>query len=309
MPSLSAVIPNYNHAKYLPFSIESIMKQSYKPIELIIVDDASTDNSLDVVSHYQKMHPEIFLCKNTENMGANFSFVQGAKLARGDYVVLCAADDMPKPMFFEKSMAVIKKCPNLGLTCADVDYFDDKRSFIFRGIKSDKTLILAPNESFELMRKKGFAIHSQASVFKTDLVIKFGMDDNLISLADSFLNLQIANEAPIAYIPLTLGAFRMVKTSFSHRHKKQLFKRNKAYLYMMKKIAKDKQFYKTLKKSGGLAIAGLFMIVFLIIHPKYWSFFPSTTAVILKRKFRYFYQMLKGRFLKFRLKKNKISLQ
>lgn len=120
---ISIVTPNYNHGHYLSELIESCLLQSYPHWELIIVDDASTDNSLDVAYSYARKHANIRVLENRENMGAIYSVNQGFKLSRGDYVVMRSADDIHLPGYFATAVDMLQKYPHAAFFCADIAYF------------------------------------------------------------------------------------------------------------------------------------------------------------------------------------------
>lgn len=94
-PSLSVIIPNYNYAEYLGLRIKTVLNQSVLPKEIIILDDASTDESMDVIRQY-KNHPdiEIKLVENQKNSGSVFKqWKKGLSLVSGDIVWIAESDD------------------------------------------------------------------------------------------------------------------------------------------------------------------------------------------------------------------------
>src|SRR5207245_472394 len=96
-PRISAIIPNFNHAKFLPRSVGSFLNQPLLPAEIIVVDDASTDNSLEVLNSLAQQHPIIRVLRNEKNMGVNASMNRAMAEAPGDYVLFTAADDELRP--------------------------------------------------------------------------------------------------------------------------------------------------------------------------------------------------------------------
>ena len=113
--TLSVVISNYNHAHYLPESLQAILSQSYRPLEVIVIDDASTDNSVDVIESFARKDPIVHLYRNEQNRGVFFSANRGLNLAAGEYIYWAAADDRVCPGFFEKSMDILAQYPQAGL--------------------------------------------------------------------------------------------------------------------------------------------------------------------------------------------------
>ena len=107
LKKVSVVIPNYNYSNYIIERIDSVLNQTYPIHELIILDDASTDNSVDVIEKKIKTIKDIDIrfIKNKENSGSVFSQWQKAFIeSKGDYVWIAEADDSCNPMFLEKVM-------------------------------------------------------------------------------------------------------------------------------------------------------------------------------------------------------------
>ncbi len=104
---ISVIIPNYNYGKYLKDRINSILKQSYPIFEIIILDDCSTDNSIDIIKTYEREYPLLIKTfYNTENSGSVFSqWEKGIDVASGNYIWIAEADDLSDENFLETLMA------------------------------------------------------------------------------------------------------------------------------------------------------------------------------------------------------------
>ena len=100
---VSIVVPNYNHSIYLEERINSILSQTYTDFELILLDDCSTDNSLEILNKY-RLHPKVsHFIVNTENSGSNYKqWNKGVKLAKGDLIWIAESDDTCDYYFLEK---------------------------------------------------------------------------------------------------------------------------------------------------------------------------------------------------------------
>ena len=96
-PLVTVIVLCYNHAKYLREAIQSVMVQDYDPVEIIIVDDASTDGSREVTKKILSDYPEIKGILLEENLGNCRAFNRGLQLAGGKYVIDLAADDLLLP--------------------------------------------------------------------------------------------------------------------------------------------------------------------------------------------------------------------
>lgn len=103
---VSVIVPNYNHAMYLEKRLESIYLQSYKNIEVILLDDCSSDNSLEILQKYHDMYPKITkLVTNTVNSKSVFNqWRRGISMARGEYIWIAESDDWCDHDFIEKML-------------------------------------------------------------------------------------------------------------------------------------------------------------------------------------------------------------
>lgn len=94
-PLISVVIPNYNHAQFLEKRIESVLNQTYKNIEIILLDDKSTDNSIDIIKKYEQSPVVSHVLQNTENSGSPFlQWKKGVSMSKGDLVWIAESDDL-----------------------------------------------------------------------------------------------------------------------------------------------------------------------------------------------------------------------
>jgi glycosyltransferase involved in cell wall biosynthesis len=105
---VTAAIPVYNGEKYLAEAIESVLSQTYEPIELIVVDDGSTDRSSEVVERYTQDH-DVTLIRREENAGQAVARNAAIKAARGAYWTSLDSDDMMTPDRIEKQVRQVEE--------------------------------------------------------------------------------------------------------------------------------------------------------------------------------------------------------
>lgn len=115
-PIVSVVIPNYNYAHYLDERINSILNQTFSDFEIILLDDASTDNSIEIIDKY-KNNPLVSHCiVNKENSGYVFhQWEKGINLARGKYIWIAESDDLATLDFLEKTVGALERHPEANL--------------------------------------------------------------------------------------------------------------------------------------------------------------------------------------------------
>lgn len=120
MVKVSVIIPNYNHERFLQQRIESILNQSYKDFEMILLDDCSTDNSVDILNQYKK-HPQVsHIIVNEKNGGSTFKqWQKGVALAVGEYVWIAESDDYAAECFLETAVKNLENNRQAGLFFSD----------------------------------------------------------------------------------------------------------------------------------------------------------------------------------------------
>ncbi len=108
MPKVSIIIPFYNVEKYISDCLNSVFNQTYNNIEVIIIDDASTDKSVAIVKSFMQANYDVTLLQSEEHHGIGYNRNLGLSLATGDYIAFVDADDIIRPDMIEKLMAAIK---------------------------------------------------------------------------------------------------------------------------------------------------------------------------------------------------------
>ena len=111
LPLISVVMATYNGSLYLAQQMESVLAQSYRNIELIVIDDCSTDNTIEILKGFQQNRPAIRIIKNETNLGYVKNFEKGCLLATGEYIALCDQDDYWHPDKIKNMQAAIGEFP------------------------------------------------------------------------------------------------------------------------------------------------------------------------------------------------------
>lgn len=106
---VSVITPVYNVEKYIDKTLESVFNQTYKDIEIVMVDDCSEDNSAEIISDFQKTHPEIIYFQQPHNMGAGAARNKCLEFASGQYVAFLDSDDLWYPEKLEKQINCMKE--------------------------------------------------------------------------------------------------------------------------------------------------------------------------------------------------------
>lgn len=121
MPKVSVIIPTYNNAKYIDKSINSVLSQTYKDFEIIIVDDGSSDNTKEVLKQYNGKIKYYY----QENKGVSFARNKGIRESSGEYIAFLDSDDVWFPNKIEIQILILEKDEKVGLVCSLVTTIDN----------------------------------------------------------------------------------------------------------------------------------------------------------------------------------------
>ena len=120
---VSIIIPSYNHALYIEQSIRSVLNQTHKNIELIVIDDGSTDESVKIINQIQDIRLSLY---QQENQGAHNAINYGCKLATGDYLAILNSDDIFYPNRLELILDFFDLNPMVDLVSSYIEIINDK---------------------------------------------------------------------------------------------------------------------------------------------------------------------------------------
>ena len=130
---ISIIIPCYNTAKYIDKCLDAIINESFKNYEIILVDDCSTDNTLDILKEYEKKYKFITVLKNEKNSGAGYSRNQALKIAKYDIISFIDSDDFVEENFHEELLKSMKN-NNSDISVCDI-YMKYEGDFIEQDTK------------------------------------------------------------------------------------------------------------------------------------------------------------------------------
>jgi glycosyltransferase involved in cell wall biosynthesis len=214
---VTVVVGCFNHAGFLEECLDSIDDQTYRDFELIFVDDASTDDSVEVarrrmatlgVPHTLVVHPtNTRICR---------TFNDGLRRAKGDYVVIMSADDRWYPWRLADQVELLDAAPPaVGAAYADADVIDEHSTITADGFLETMIGDRRPDGDlyFELLDQAIFVPHTvliRTAVFET-----IGFLDESLETEDHDLWLRISRSFSFAYHPRTSGSYRVLSTSLN----------------------------------------------------------------------------------------------
>lgn len=121
--TVSVIIPVYNVSRYIAYTLESILNQSYKDVEIVLVDDCSTDNSAEIIAKYASVHINVVYLKLERNQGAAVARNTALSNAKGRYVAFLDSDDLWCEGKLEKQLAFMEE-KGAAISCTAMDTID-----------------------------------------------------------------------------------------------------------------------------------------------------------------------------------------
>ncbi|MBK8477044.1 MAG: glycosyltransferase family 2 protein [Opitutaceae bacterium] len=217
-PRISIIAPNFNHGRFLPAMIDSCLEQSFQDWELIVIDDASTDNSVEIVDEYVRRHRNIRLIRNQVNQGPIRSVNRGFAVASGDYVVMRSADDINLPGYFQTAVALLEEYPQAAFFCGDIAYFREDPT-----VRQVETLGIGPTPGYYspevLIDRLGALLFTATPVLiRRELLVEVGYYRESHRWYNDWLpNMAWAFRKGVCYSPIPMMGCRLLSDSFGNK--------------------------------------------------------------------------------------------
>lgn len=142
-PLVSVVMPNYNGERFVSEAINTVLSQTYSNIELIVVDDCSTDNSPEIIENIARADSRVHFIRNTSNCGVSKTRNNGIQLAKGHYIAFLDNDDLWEKDKVERQLLLASK--GYLIVYCSYDFIDEKGELI------KKPFIVPPTTNFHKM--------------------------------------------------------------------------------------------------------------------------------------------------------------
>ena len=219
-PTLTTVLVNYNHARFLPESLGAILKQTRLPDELIVIDDKSIDSSVSVIREFLPRHPNARLIENPVNQGCFANVNDGVRAAVGDFLHFASADDVIFPRFYEAGLSLLQAYGGsvFSSRSAIVDEYGRESDVPspWAGMPLETDGYLSPQQSLDtLMREDGWFM-GNVSIFRRSSVLEYGgLPVDLQSFADGFMCRYLSLKEGACFSHEVLGAWRRMDSGFA----------------------------------------------------------------------------------------------
>jgi glycosyltransferase involved in cell wall biosynthesis len=217
VPKVSVVTPSYNHARFLPDRINSILEQTFQDFEWIIIDDCSTDGSQDVLRKLAGHDPRVTLLFHTQNMGMAATTREAIGLSSGEYIYRAESDDACDIRFLERMVQVLDAHPQVGLAYCRALHMDEN-GYLWGGLRQPKEDFVLKGTDFFLKLVLGrYSVSGPSMIFRReahDRVGGFGVGPFIVSCDYHFV-LRICLYYDIAYVSDPLAYHRLHGTNLS----------------------------------------------------------------------------------------------
>ena len=216
MIDISIIMPVYNEDKYLHAAIDSILSQTFDNFEFIIIDDASTDNSLQIIKSYTDKR--IILICNEYNVGNYPSRNKGLEIAVGKYICVMDADDVAYPQRLELQYQYLEACSDLWILGTGLDF----------SIPGMKWTLPSSHEQLMIgLLQDNVSLHSSLMI-RTDVMRKYGgYDEKYVYSSDYDLMSRFSLAGKVENLPEVLMMYRWHASQISQLHQDE----QKAFAY------------------------------------------------------------------------------
>ena len=213
---ISVIIPSYNRGNLIGDSIKSVLNQTYKNLEVIVVDDGSTDNTKEEIDKIED--ERVKYIKLIKNGGGSNARNIGIQNAIGKYISFQDSDDFYYPEKLELQFKnIINKHSDLDF-CKIKVIFNSSYSFFYPNSRQEKSI--SENNIFSELISRGNFISTQSILVKKRFITKFFFDTNMPRLQDFDLILRMIPKVKISYTKIPLVELHLQKDSVTHSKKK-----------------------------------------------------------------------------------------
>ena len=210
---ISIITPNYNYAKYISNTIESVVTQTYQNVEHIIVDDGSTDNSIEIIKSYQNKYSEKIKLIQQKNLGQTSAINVGLKVASGKILGWINSDDYYTANIFSDIIEIFNFNPNVEIVYGNFNVVDINGNYIY----TKRHLKFSYLESVFL--GFGNTLTSNCIFWKKDLLDSVGLlNSKLKCNMDGEYFSRLTKNANIYFLDRSIANFRQQEVSIAGKN-------------------------------------------------------------------------------------------
>lgn len=227
LPLVSVAIPAFNHAAYIEACLASVCAQTYPELELVLIDDGSTDGTFELARRFLDAHPGRFrrvVLERQKNRGVSATSNACISACRGDWVHLLGSDDVIYPGKVARIQAAIDEwnCSDLALVHADVDLIDSEGRMHARQSRKPRPAAGVERESWRWLFMGEHYIFNPTLALRRDAFLAIGGFDAGLALEDMDFWLRLSVDHAFARVPEVLAGYRKHPGNATRRRVKML---------------------------------------------------------------------------------------
>jgi len=220
-PRFSVIVASYNYSGFIVETLNSLLEQTYRNFEIIVVDDGSKDNSIEVIRQYMDEYPELirlYTHEGNANKGLPETVKLGLSKCRGDYVCFCESDDYWTPNHLEELAFVIRTWKNAAMIANNIEFEGDATPEKKRYIKHCRDIVSSNVQKIHVFETLSNPVPSfSACCVKRDILEKCDFNTPVAAWLDWWLWRQILVEHPLHYIIQRTTYWRIHETSYNSK--------------------------------------------------------------------------------------------
>lgn len=218
-PKVSVIMPVYNAENYIDTAVKSILNQSYKNFELIIIDDCPTDSSMEIIMQYSDVRIRVF--HNEQNSGISYSRNKGLDYSRGEYIAIMDDDDISMPLRLEKQIQFLDTHDNIDIVGGRFQMIDAKENII----RPSSMVLQNPNYIKSVLLFKNIFANSELT-FRKSFIQKHNIRyrENCLGMEDFRFWIECSKVGNISGIDELVLKFRRTEENETSRTRRDLEK-------------------------------------------------------------------------------------
>ncbi len=290
--TVSVVLPNFNHASELESSIPALLEQTDQPEEIIVVDDGSTDGSVELLQSYARRAPHLKIRRHQANRGVEAAISTGLEAAAGNYIILASADELVHPELCASLRQAIEQFPNARMAFARFGEWNaqngqarslnprDPREMWY--VRGDQPEFVSSQDFIEHLSRRFVCLSANAAIIERRALLEVGgFDPALKWHSDWFAMYALAFRYGFVAVPKSLALFRLSNDSYSARGMKVLKKQSEVALNIQRKIhaAEFQDVRKCLQRAP--AAMSTFMRATLLTLPWHPRYYPMLARILI----------------------------
>ncbi len=273
---ISVITASYNYANYIDETIQSVINQTYTDWELIVVDDGSTDNSVEIIRKYcnQDNRIKLYTHPNNENKGLKETLLLGISKASSDWIAFLESDDTWREDYLEKKVEIANQYPEVGLIFNNVEFIGadniiKNHKKILKNIIRKTNDMTYPRNIFKCFNVKNPILTFSSVMAKKEYLESENFNSPIDKLLDWWLYIHITYSTDVYYLKEKLTIWRMHNDSYiwNKIKSKKRFVHIEAYFDVWKNKSK---------------ISDLFLFIF-IIYSFIVSFFDKLITFFINK--------------------------